>query len=44
MAIQPTSTAPAAPSTMQTLGVLLTPLWVVAVVIGNALLTGEIAL
>jgi len=37
------STAPAAPSTMQ-IGVLLTPLWIVAVVIGNALLTGEIAL
>ena len=38
------STAAAAPSTMQTLGVLLTPVWIILATVAYGLCTGEVAL
>ena len=44
MATNPTSTAPAELSTIKTIAVLLTPVWIILAVVVNALASGEIAL
>lgn len=44
MATKPTSTGAPAPSTIQTMAVILTPVWIILAVLLNGLVTGEVTL